>query len=82
MLNHNSFSFIRLFSPLLPFPLSSAEQLPLNALKSYFATKFPALKDEEIFVRKFSNGQSNPTYFIRIGDGKAEFVLRKKPVNR
>ena len=34
---------------------------------------------EGIILRKFSHGQSNPTYYLKFG-GK-EMVLRKKPVS-
>ncbi len=53
--------------------------LPRDRLADYICQKLPVSGDRrDISLRKFAHGQSNPTYYVRVGD--SEFVLRKKPV--
>ncbi|PAA49381.1 hypothetical protein BOX15_Mlig024520g1 [Macrostomum lignano] len=69
-------------SPQVPHPpgtVEVSERLRLDAdrLRSYLAKLFPSESAAELTVRGFSHGQSNPTYYIRLG--QRELVLRKKP---
>lgn len=51
-----------------------------KSLLDYLRGRFPKEDVAPITVRKFEHGQSNPTYYIRLG--ARELVLRKKPVIR
>ena len=54
--------------------------LGLNFISFYKVAQLGLTDDGEgIILRKFSHGQSNPTYYLKFG-GK-EMVLRKKPVS-
>uniref|UniRef100_A0A914UWY5 Acyl-CoA dehydrogenase family member 10 n=1 Tax=Plectus sambesii TaxID=2011161 RepID=A0A914UWY5_9BILA len=55
-----------------------ALDLPREKLADFICQKLPVTGDrKDIALRKFAHGQSNPTYYVRVGD--SEFVLRKKP---
>jgi aminoglycoside phosphotransferase (APT) family kinase protein len=43
--------------------------------------KYFGIREGGMQIRKFANGQSNPTYHIRLMSDSHEFVLRKKPVS-
>lgn len=60
--------------------LVSGEVLPLNKLRPFLAKELGLIigTDADVIVRRFTHGQSNPTYYIRVGE--KELVLRKKPV--
>eukprot|EP01134_Creolimax_fragrantissima_P002073 CFRG2073T1 len=53
-----------------------AHKLDLTSLKRYL-TDTLKLDAQNLNVRKFSHGQSNPTYFV--GTNSGNYVLRKKP---
>jgi aminoglycoside phosphotransferase (APT) family kinase protein len=60
---------------------SVKHDLPRERLHRYIVDHLKLVgssKSDQMIVRKFSHGQSNPTYYIRIDEN--EFVLRKKPV--
>ena len=57
-------------------PIRDGMDLDRVKLRSYLETKF-GLSGEELELRQFDHGQSNPTYYIRFGG--EELVLRKKP---
>nr|CAB3219670.1 acyl-CoA dehydrogenase family member 11 [Phallusia mammillata] len=47
-------------------------------LKTYLGSVFPEIeKHADLTIKKFSVGQSNPTYYVKFGE--KELVLRKKP---
>ena len=50
--------------------------LDRQKLRNYLERKF-GLTSEELELRQFDHGQSNPTYYIRFPG--QELVLRKKP---
>jgi hypothetical protein len=52
-------------------------QLPVDQLTAYLQERH-GLKGEELILRQFRHGQSNPTYYVSYGG--QEMVLRKKPV--
>ena len=55
-------------------------QLPKKDLVQYLQEKHRLSdNDEELVIRQFSHGQSNPTYYVAYGG--QEMVLRKKPVS-
>ncbi|KAH7729904.1 acyl-Coenzyme A dehydrogenase [Aphelenchoides avenae] len=52
------------------------EQLPRDTLTRFLTNHF-GINADDLLVRKFAHGQSNPTYYVRLG--QRELVLRKKP---
>ncbi|KAI1719211.1 phosphotransferase enzyme family domain-containing protein [Ditylenchus destructor] len=67
----------------IPLP---EETLALNPLVKYLSQKFTwtCRTPKDIIIRKFTYGQSNPTYYVRLrssknGGNDRELVLRKKP---
>uniref|UniRef100_A0A1I7XK65 APH domain-containing protein n=1 Tax=Heterorhabditis bacteriophora TaxID=37862 RepID=A0A1I7XK65_HETBA len=52
------------------------EKLPEDVLQHVFFKEL-GIEKSNMIIRKFSNGQSNPTYYIRCGE--KELVLRKQP---
>ncbi|KAI1720952.1 phosphotransferase enzyme family domain-containing protein [Ditylenchus destructor] len=67
----------------IPFP---EETLAVNPLLKYLSQRFnwTCRSAKDIIIRKFTYGQSNPTYYIRLrssknGGSDRELVLRKKP---
>lgn len=71
----------------LGFPLSgfvpgtrsvpAAMQLPVDQLTKYLQRELDLPDTEPVRIRKFSHGQSNPTYILTFGG--RQLVLRKKP---
>lgn len=56
-------------------------QLPTDQLVSYLQERHGlGKKGEELVLKQFKHGQSNPTYYLSYGG--QEMVLRKKPVRR
>ncbi|KAK5966051.1 Acyl-CoA dehydrogenase family member 11 [Trichostrongylus colubriformis] len=53
------------------------EMLPEDELQQFLVQHLEMKETQPFVVRRFSHGQSNPTYYIKIGD--RELVLRKKP---
>ncbi|PIO71716.1 acyl-CoA dehydrogenase protein [Teladorsagia circumcincta] len=53
------------------------EKLPEDKLLKFLEQKLNVKDTKQFVIRRFGHGQSNPTYYIKIG-GK-EVVLRKKP---
>uniref|UniRef100_H3AVJ6 Acyl-CoA dehydrogenase family member 10 n=1 Tax=Latimeria chalumnae TaxID=7897 RepID=H3AVJ6_LATCH len=72
---------------LLGFPLQGsvpgtrtvrkAMEIPVEPLKKFLGKVLGISTSEELILRQFSHGQSNPTYYIETGGHKV--VLRKKP---
>ncbi|KAM4810261.1 acyl-CoA dehydrogenase family member 10 [Rhinophrynus dorsalis] len=72
---------------LLGFPLSDfvpntrsirpAMEIPRESLKKYLETVLKESSSDDLLVRQFSHGQSNPTYYVKF-NGK-QLVVRKKP---
>ncbi|KAG9487758.1 hypothetical protein GDO78_007512 [Eleutherodactylus coqui] len=72
---------------LLGFPLKDfvpgtrsvrpAMDIPRDSLAKYLENIFGEKLSGALFVRQFSHGQSNPTYYVRFN--RKELVLRKKP---
>ena len=55
-------------------------RLPEEQLVHYLQTRHRlGRKEEELVLRQFRHGQSNPTYYVAYGG--QEMVLRKKPVS-
>ncbi|XP_043924555.1 acyl-CoA dehydrogenase family member 10 [Protopterus annectens] len=52
-------------------------EIPVDPLKNYLAKVLACSTEESLVLRQFSHGQSNPTYYVKIGNN--ELVLRKKP---
>ncbi|CAJ0939947.1 unnamed protein product, partial [Mesorhabditis belari] len=69
---------IRLDVPPETRDLLESEKLDTVALNAYLNEQRVPLG--ELIVRKFSHGQSNPTYYLK--RGHCEFVLRKKPAGK
>ena len=57
-------------------PIRDGMDLDREKLRNYLESKF-GLSGDELELRQFDHGQSNPTYYIRFGG--QELVLRKKP---
>ncbi|XP_069816893.1 acyl-CoA dehydrogenase family member 10 isoform X2 [Dendropsophus ebraccatus] len=51
--------------------------IPRDSLTTYLEDRFGEKLSGALFVRQFSHGQSNPTYYVRF-NGR-QLVLRKKP---
>lgn len=57
-------------------PVPMHQQFELEALRDYLCDKVDGL-DQELSIRQFRGGQSNPTY--RLQAGNQSYVLRTKP---
>jgi len=57
-------------------PIRKGMGLDKEKLQTFFEENLK-INGNEMVIRQFDHGQSNPTYYIRFGD--QEFVLRKKP---
>ncbi|KAK6009867.1 hypothetical protein OSTOST_25175, partial [Ostertagia ostertagi] len=57
--------------------LAKGEKLPEDKLLKFLEHELNIKDNKQFVIRRFGHGQSNPTYYIKIG-GK-EVVLRKKP---
>eukprot|EP01065_Artemidia_motanka_P008043 TRINITY_DN14017_c0_g3_i1.p1 TRINITY_DN14017_c0_g3~~TRINITY_DN14017_c0_g3_i1.p1 ORF type:complete len:397 (+),score=92.93 TRINITY_DN14017_c0_g3_i1:94-1191(+) len=56
-----------------------AQKFDERSLLQYMGEKGVPVGSSGIRVRKFSYGQSNPTFFVETADGARRWVLRKKP---
>ncbi|GMT10884.1 hypothetical protein PFISCL1PPCAC_2181, partial [Pristionchus fissidentatus] len=63
-------------------PLLPREKLDESALRQFLAKELGVMcvKPDDLVLRRFGHGQSNPTYYVRCG--LKELVLRKKPVGK
>lgn len=59
--------------------IRNAHRLDLNRLSCYLSDHLPQFSDE-LSVRQFKGGQSNPTYLLESGEHAV--VLRKKPTGK
>ncbi|XP_063171514.1 acyl-CoA dehydrogenase family member 10 [Candoia aspera] len=57
-----------------------AMEIPTEPLQKYLESILGARAKGPWALRQFSHGQSNPTYYIRLGD--RQLVLRKKPAGK
>ncbi len=57
--------------------VSKLHQFDEGKLKDYLATRLPGGSSDELKIKQFQGGQSNPTFLLDSGDEK--YVLRKKP---
>lgn len=73
--------------PELTQPINPSHQFPTEALVSWLHRNVDGfasadkLKAGTFVVRQFSHGQSNPTFYLQVGEGTQQrrYVLRKKP---
>ncbi|KHJ97644.1 phosphotransferase enzyme family protein [Oesophagostomum dentatum] len=71
------FSSPALISSICKLQDIAGEKLPEEKLKQFLQNELNLTTADPFVVRRFGHGQSNPTYYIKMGN--KELVLRKKP---